>query len=123
MVGLIELEGCQMSRRRSTENKKIHPPATDGFLQLTDKNTYSIPTGTQDILAQNVSKYNRDDRLEYDLKEAARLFQFPESMNVKEVLYYLISRGVYTSDEIEAIGRCLSNIKYRLYGAVRRFLL
>ena len=57
---------------------------------------------------------NGQKKLEEYLREAAGIFRFPETMNVKTAFHHLIARGVYTSEEIEKINRCLSKIKSRL---------
>lgn len=89
-----------------SKKEKNHPMPADG----------SFRPSTVNIVTQNVTKSNiaKQETLENYLQEAARLYNFPETMHVKVVLHHLIMKGAYTAKEIGEIDRFLSKIKARL---------
>ena len=107
--------GMLRDKHGITKKEKNHPQASDGSSRH-DHQFSSVPTSTVNIVARNVTKSNiaKQETLENYLQEAARLYNFPETMHVKVVLHHLIMKGAYTAKEIGEIDRFLSKIKARL---------
>ena len=105
--------GMLRDKHGITKKEKNHPQASDGSFR--QEHQLSVPTSTH-ILSQNVTKSNitKQETLENYLREAARLYNFPETMHVKVAFYHLIMKGAYTAKEIGEIDRFLSKIKARL---------
>lgn len=107
--------GMLRDKHGISKKEKNHPQASDGSSRH-DHQFSSVPTSTVNIVTQNVTKSNiaKQETLENYLQEAARLYNFPETMHVKVVLHHLIMKGAYTAKEIGEIDRFLSKIKARL---------
>src|SRR5690606_11259817 len=107
--------GMLRDKHGISKKEKNHPQASDGSSRH-DHQFSSVPTSTVNIVTQNVTKSNiaKQETLENYLQEAARLYNFPETMHVKVVLHNLIMKGAYTAKEIGEIDRFLSKIKARL---------